>query len=62
LADPANRQPPTVNRQPPTGEINRSAFYKALEENNKELVNAQLKELKLHRPESSGMLLWEPCS
>ena len=33
-----------------TGEINRPAFYKALEENNKELVNAQLKELETAPP------------
>ena len=32
------------------GEINRTAFYKALEENNKELVNAQLKELETSPP------------
>jgi DnaJ-domain-containing protein 1 len=40
-----NRQPSTVNRQLPT-DLNRSAFYKAMEENNKSLVNAQLEELK----------------
>ena len=53
LADPvamANGQPPTANHLPPTGEINRTAFYKALEENNKELVNAQLKELETAPP------------
>ena len=38
------RQPSTVNRQPPT--INRTVFYKALELNNKDLVNAELTELK----------------
>ena len=38
-----NRQPLAVNRQPST--INRSAFYKAMQENDKALVNAQLKEL-----------------
>jgi len=39
-----NGQRSTVNRQPPT--INRPAFYKAMEESNKDLVNAQLKELQ----------------
>jgi len=43
-ANISHRQPPTANRQPPT--VNRSAFYKAMEENNKDLVNAQLKELQ----------------
>ncbi|HEY4967568.1 MAG TPA: hypothetical protein VII28_14280 [Puia sp.] len=48
----ANRQPPTIihqpptaNRQPPT-DLNRSAFYKAMEETDKALVNSQLEELK----------------
>src|SRR5947207_13028506 len=40
-----NRQPPTVNRQPPT-DLNWQAFYKAMEENDKDLVNDQLIELK----------------
>jgi hypothetical protein len=39
-----NCQPSTANRQPPT--VNRPAFYKAMEENDKNLVNAQLKELQ----------------
>ncbi|HEV3223495.1 MAG TPA: hypothetical protein VGZ90_11495 [Puia sp.] len=39
-----NSQPSTANRQPPT--INRVAFYKAMEENNKDLVNVQLTELQ----------------
>jgi hypothetical protein len=34
----------TVMRQPPT--INRPAFYKAMEENDKDQVNAELKELQ----------------
>ena len=44
--------PPTANCQPTTAvcqlptELNRPAFYKAMEENNKDLVNAQLKELE----------------
>ncbi len=37
---------PTANRQPPTVDINRAAYYKAMEENNKALVNAQLTELE----------------
>jgi hypothetical protein len=41
-----NRQPSTVNCRLPTSEINRAAFYKAMEENNKILVNAQLLELE----------------
>jgi len=40
-----NRQPSIVNHQPST--INRPAFYKAMEKDNKELVNEQLTELKL---------------
>ena len=40
-----NSQLPTANCQLPT-EINRPAFYKAMEENNKALVNAQLSELE----------------
>jgi hypothetical protein len=40
----ANRLPPTANRQPPT--INRTAYYKAMELNNKDLVNGELAELK----------------
>jgi hypothetical protein len=41
----ANCQLPTTHDQPST-EINRAAFYKAMEENNKTMVNAQLDELK----------------
>jgi hypothetical protein len=40
-----NNPPSTVNRQP-SSDLNRPAFYKAMEENNKTLVNAQLEELK----------------
>ena len=39
-----NHQPSTANRQRPT--VNRVSFYKAMEESKKELVNAQLMELK----------------
>src|ERR1700690_403834 len=39
------RQPSTVNRQP-SNNLNRSAFYKAMQENNKDLVNGQLTELQ----------------
>lgn len=43
-------QPPTANRQPlydsATKGLNRQAFYKAMQDENKSLVNAQLKELK----------------
>jgi len=45
VASIKNRQPPTVNRQPLT-EINRYAFYQAMQENNKVLVLAQLEVLK----------------
>jgi hypothetical protein len=44
-----NRQPPNSSRQPlydSTKGLNRQAFYKAMQEENKALVNAQLKELK----------------
>jgi hypothetical protein len=40
----ANGQRSTANRQPPS--VNRVSFYKAMEESNKDLVNAQLKELQ----------------
>jgi len=52
VATKKNRQPSTVNRQPfmvngqRSTDINRSAFYNAMEENNKKMVNAQLDELK----------------
>jgi hypothetical protein len=39
-----HHQPSTVNRQ--RFSVNRTAFYKAMEESNKDLVNAQLKELQ----------------
>ncbi len=43
----AIEQPPTANRQRPTVTgLNREAFYKAMEGNKKDLVNAQLEELK----------------
>jgi hypothetical protein len=47
-----NRHPSAVNRQPstiirqPSIPLNRPAFYKAMQENDKALVNAQLDELK----------------
>jgi hypothetical protein len=44
-----NRQPSTVNHIPST-EINRTAYYKAMEENDKVLVNAQLLELESAPP------------
>ncbi len=40
----ANRQPSTVNRQPST-DLNRTAFYKAMESESKTLVDAQITEL-----------------
>jgi hypothetical protein len=58
-----NRQPSTVNRQPSTvirqpssadtTSFNRPAFYKAMQGNNKELVNAQLTELKSLEPKNA---------
>lgn len=73
-----NRQPSTVDRQPFTvndqrytiydirSDINRSAFYKAMEENNKTLVNAQLDELKLApeelKPAFMGAMLMKRAS
>ncbi len=60
-----NRQPSTANRQRRT-ELNRSAFYKAMEENNKDLVNAQLKELESApagiRDAFSGAMLMKKAS
>jgi hypothetical protein len=47
----ANRQPPTVNSQPstvhhqPSTDLNRAAFYKAMESDSKTLVDAQISEL-----------------
>jgi hypothetical protein len=53
----ANRQPSTANRQPSTvtdtTSFNRPAFYKAMQGNNKELVNAQLAELKSLEPKNA---------
>src|SRR5579862_1884487 len=50
-------QPSTVNRQPSTvidtTSSNRPAFYKAMQGNNKELVNAQLTELKSLEPKNA---------
>jgi len=46
LRPTANRQRPTANDLRPTSELNRPAFYKAMEENNKTLVNDQLSELE----------------
>jgi hypothetical protein len=47
-----NPQPSTIVGHPSTAydELNRPAFYKAMEENSKMLVNAQLTELKLAPP------------
>jgi hypothetical protein len=50
--------PSTVNRQPSTSNgLNREAFYKAMEENKKDLVNAQLEELKSAPEESYSAFL-----
>ncbi len=46
----ANRQPSTVNRQPPTS-FSRSAFYKAMQLDDKALVNAQLTDVQSAPPE-----------
>ena len=58
-------QPPTVNRQL-LSEINRYAFYKAMQENNKALVNAELYELKTApealRPAFMGTMLMKRAS
>src|SRR6266404_709579 len=49
---PSSKISPTPNRQPTTdnrqllSDLNRLTFYKAMEENNKDLVNDQLNELK----------------
>ncbi len=66
------RQPPTANCQPlsvnrqPYSEINRTAFYKAMQENNKALVTAELEELKSApealRPAFTGALLMKRAS
>jgi hypothetical protein len=59
----ANRQPPTANDRRPTANcqrptdtsstINRQAFYKAVQSDNKELVNAQLTELTSVTPKNT---------
>jgi hypothetical protein len=52
-----NRIPSTVIRQPSTSNdtssFNRSAFYKAMQGNNKEMINAQLTELKSLEPKNA---------
>jgi len=45
-----------VNNHPPAA-LNRSAYYKAMAEDNKELVNAQLKELNSAPPELKDAFL-----
>jgi hypothetical protein len=46
-----NRQLSTANSQPPT--VNRPDFYKAMQENDKALVNAQLTDLKSVTPKNT---------
>jgi hypothetical protein len=48
---PVNRQPSTIHQQLPT--LNRPAFYKAMEGENKTLVNIQLTELKSMAPSNA---------